>query len=189
MRTPIFAWALTAFLLAGCGDDALRYSEPVAINLKAKSADTTGGVVSDEKGITTESSNPYGQFINDAKAALDGRDPGSITLEKTEVLLGGNSTGVTRLGEIFTGDVEVLFQMNDTNNSYPAAAGAIAAAAPGGPITLDPGFTSSQVSSEDYAKLLSGSFKIVMRGPAATDFMTKGADADIQITFTFAAYE
>lgn len=185
---PTFAFASLA-VVAACGDDPLRYSEPVAINLKAKSADTTGGVVSDEKGINTESGNPYGKFVTDAKAQLGGRDPGSIELEATTVLLGAGSTGVTRLGEVYTGNVELLFEMNDTNNSFPAAAGPIAATDAGGPITLASGFGSDGVGSADYAKLLSGSFKVVIRGPAATDFMTKGADADIQVTMTFVAYE
>jgi hypothetical protein len=189
MRTVILAYSLTMLAAAGCSDDPLRYSEPVSINLKAKSADTVQGVVSDDKGITTESSNPYGKFVTDARAQLGGHDPGSITLDGTSLLLGAGSTGVTRLGEIFTGDVEVLFEMNDTNNSFPAAAGTIAATDGGGPITLDSTFASSQVGSEDYTKLIAGSFKVSMRGPAAADFMTKGADADIQITLTFAAFE
>jgi hypothetical protein len=189
MRPILLACTLIAVAAAGCSDDPVRFSEPVAINLKAKSADTVGGVVTDNKGITTESSNPYGKFISDAQAALGGRDPGAIALEGTAVLLGGNSTGVTRLGEVFTGNVEVLFEMNDTNNSFPAAAGTIAAADGSGPIALATTFASDALGTEDYVKLINGSFKVVMRGPAAADFMTKGADADIQITFTFAAYE
>ena len=107
-----------------CGDDPVSYSAPVGINLKAKSADTVNGVVSDEKGIKTESGNPYGAFVNDARKQL-GRDPGVIDVERVELFLGAGSTGVTALGEVFTGTVDVLFQMNDTNNSYPVAAGTI----------------------------------------------------------------
>jgi len=180
--------SISVLAITGCADDPLRYSEPVSINLKAKSADTVQGVVSDDKGITTENGNPYGKFVADARAEL-GRDPSSITLDATSVLLGAGSTGVARLGEVFTGDVEVLFEMNDTNNSFPAATGAIAASATGGPVALDAGFSSEAMAAADYDKLIAGSFKVVMRGPAAVDFMTKGADADLQITLTFAAYE
>ena len=49
--------------------DVYKRQEPVGINLKAKSADTTGGVVSDEKGITTESANPYGCLLYTSDAA------------------------------------------------------------------------------------------------------------------------
>ena len=186
--TRLIYVALGSFALAACGDDLVSYSEPVGINLKAKSSDTVNNVVTDEKGINTESGNPYGAFIADARREL-GRDPGSIDVDEVTVFLGAGSTGVTRLGEVFTGNVEVLFQMNDTNNSFAAAAGPIAATDTGGPINLSSTFSSSGLASADYAKLLSGSFKVVMRGPAATDFMTKGADANIQVTLTFAAYE
>lgn len=180
---------VSALLLAACGDDPLRYSEPVGINLKAKSADTTGGVVSDEKGITTESSNPYGEFVADARAQLDGKDPSEIALEQLTLTLGAGSTGVTRLGEVFTGQVDVLFVMNDTDNTVPAGGGEIAATAAGGPAALTASFTSTTLGAADLAKVIGGNFKVVIRGPAGADFATKGADADLQLTLTFAAYE
>jgi hypothetical protein len=173
-------------VLAACGSDPVSYSAPVGINLKAKSADTTGGVVSDEKGITTESGNPYGAFVSDATERL-GRDPGAIDVDGVTIFLGANSVGVTSLGEIFVGPVEVLFIMNDTNNSYPVATVAMDAATAAGPIALDIDFPG--VSEIDYPKLLNGSFQVVTRGPAAPSFETKGADADLQITLTFAAFE
>ncbi len=175
--------------VAGCSDDPVSYSAPVGINLKAKSADTTNGVVSDEKGITTESGNPFGAFITDAKQRLGGKDPSAISLDKVELFLGAGSTNVTKLGEVFDGTVEVLFQINDTNNSYPAASGAVPAATGAGPTELGAAFDSGALPEFDYLKLLNGSFKVVTRGPAASGFTTKGADADLQITLTFAAFE
>lgn len=181
--------AVTILALSGCSDDPVSYSAPVGINLKAKSADTTNGVVSDEKGITTESGNPYGAFIADAKQRLGGKDPSAISLDKVELFLGAGSTNVTKLGDVFDGTVEVLFQINDTNNSYPAASGAVPAATNAGPTDLGAAFDSGALPEFDYLKLLNGSFKVVTRGPAASGFTTKGADADLQITFTFAAFE
>jgi len=175
-------------LALGCGDDPISYSAPVGINLKAKSSDTTNGVVTDDKGISTESGNPYGAFVNDARAEL-GRDPGGIDVDEVTLFLGASSTGVTRLGEVFTGNVEVLFEMNDTNNSYPVAAGTVDASAASGPIEIAATFSSDGVPDLDYAKLLGGGFKVIVRGPAATGFTTKGADADVQVTLTFAAFE
>lgn len=179
---------LGSLTLAACGDDPVSYSAPVGINLKAKSSDTVNNVVSDEKGITTESGNPYGAFTSDARREL-GRDPGSIDVEEVTILLGAGSTGVTRLGEVFTGNVEILFVMNDTNNTYAVAAGTIDAAATGGPHELGASFDAGGVPALDYDKLVGGSFKVALRGPAATGFSTKGADADVQVTLTFAAYE
>ncbi len=175
-------------LVACGGDDPVSYSAPVGINLKAKSSDTVNNVVTDEKGINTESGNPYGAFVTDARREL-GRDPDQIDVEEVTVLLGAGSTGVTRLGEVFTGNVEILFIMNDTNNTYPVAAGTIAADATGGPLDLGSSFDAGAVPALDYDKLLGGNFKVVMRGPATTGFSTKGADANVQVTLTFAAFE
>jgi hypothetical protein len=181
----IFALASAA---AGCSDDPVNYSAPVGINLKAKSSDTVNSVVSDDKGITTESGNPYGAFVSDAKRTL-GHDPSAITVERVELLLGARSTGVTRLGEIFNGDVDVLFQMNDTDNSFPVARQSLGSATGGGPVPLGVVFNSDALGDADYTKLLGGGFKVIIRGAAAPEFMDKGADADLQITFTFAAFE
>ena len=58
-----------------------------------------------------------------------------------------------------------------------------------GPVAVDVAFESSAVPTADFAKLLGGSFKVVIRGPAAATFSTKGAQANLQVTFTFAAFE
>lgn len=181
--------AALALAVPACGDDPLSYSAPVAINLKVKSAETAFGAVMDDKGITTESGNPYGAFVSDARAALGGADPAVIEVDSVDLLLGANSVGVTKLGDVFGGPVEVLFEMNDTNNSYPVATTTIDATTGSGPVALAIGFEGTAMPANDYAKLLGGGFKVILRGAAATGFETKGADADLQVTFTFAAYE
>jgi hypothetical protein len=181
---------LALVLVAACGgDDPVKYSAPVGINLKAKSSDTQNNTVTNDKGITTESANPYGAFVTAAKDKLGGKDPSSITIDKVELFLGGSSTNVTRLGEVFDGTVDVVFQINDSNNSYPAASGPVPASSPAGPVELDSSFDSGALPDFDYLKLLGGGFKVVLRGPAAPGFSTKGAEADLQVTFTFAAFE
>jgi hypothetical protein len=181
--------ALASLTLVACGDDPVSYSEPVTINLKAKSSETVNNVVADDKGITTENSNPYGSFVANARTALGGKDPSTIALDSTTLTLGAASTGVLGLGEVFTGNVEVNFTTNDTNNTYPAAWGALAATDGSGPITLTSGFDTADVSATDFTKILGGSFKVGIRGPAGANFATKGADADLQVTLTFTAFE
>lgn len=176
------------FTTTACADDPLSYSAPVSINLKAKSSDTQNAVVTDEKSITSENGNPYGKFVSDAQDSL-GRDPALIDVDEVTIFLGANSTGVTTLGEVFNGEVSVLFQMNDTDNTYPVANRTFDPGTPAGPITFSLAFPADEVPDADYDKMLSGSFKVVVRGGAATGFETKGADADIQTTFTFAAFE
>src|SRR5262245_34636901 len=129
------AVATLALSFVACTDDPVSYSEPVGINLKAKSSDTTDAVVSDEKAISTEQSNPYGAFIANAQTSLGGGDPGRIEVDRVELLLGASSTGVTRLAEVFAGEIEVLFQMNDTGNSYPVAAHDMGLAVGQGPVS------------------------------------------------------
>ncbi len=172
--------------LAACGDDPLSYSGPVAINLKAESGAVNGTAISDEKGITTESGNPYGAFITDAQATL-GHDPSRVEIDQLALTLGAQSTGVTALDQVYAGDVDVLFLMNDTNNTYTA--GRISN--PTGPGPLDVGvlFDSAMVADQDWAKFVGGSFKVIIRGTAAADFASKGAKADLQLAFTFAAFE
>ena len=45
------------------------------------------------------------------------------------------------------------------------------------------------IVATDYPKLLGGSFKVITRGAAAPGFDGNGATANLQVTFTFAAFE
>jgi hypothetical protein len=186
MRFNAFAVLLGVLVLSGC--DPVSFSAPVGINLKAKAADVKTGVISEDKGITTESGNPYGAFINEARAKLEGKDPASIEIDSLTLLLGTQSSGVTALEQVFTGKVEVFFEMNDTDNSYPV--GNITNPKGSGPLELDVTFDSDTITGEDRTKLLGGSFETVIRGPAATSFAPPStAEAALQLTFTFEAYE
>jgi hypothetical protein len=175
-------WLLALF---GC-DSAVSYSAPVAINLKAKASDVQQNVVSDAKSITSEMGNPYGAFVSAAQQRL-GRAPSRIEVTGIGMVLGANSTGVTRLDQVFTGQVDVLFLMNDTNNTYPV--GHVINPIGAGPVVVTIDFDGAAVSSVDYPKLLNGSYSVVVRGPAAAGFASSGAQATIETAFTFAAYE
>lgn len=182
-KTPILAVAL----LAACGDDPVSYSAPVGIELKVKSGEVSpSNALTPEKGINTESGNPYGAFIADANRKL-GRDPGEIALDKVTITLGAQSTNLTGLEQVMTGDVYVSFLTNDTNNTFVAAHWPSPAGV--GPVAGHPSFDWSAVGDHDVAKMLGGSFKVVLNAPAAAEFATKGAEAVLQLTFTFSAYE
>ena len=182
MKLPL----ASLLLLAACGSDPVSYSAPVGIELHAKSGDVTQSVVTEQKDITTESGNPYGAFVNDAKAKLGGKDPSRIEIDKLTLTLGAQSTGVTTLDQVLSGDVDVAFLANSSNNTYDAAH--IMNPGTVGPDAMDPDFEWSTVATQDVAQMLGGSFKVVLRGPAAADFMSKGADATLQLTFTFTAF-
>ena len=174
-------------LVTACGSDPVNYSAPVGIELKAKSGDVTNAAVTELKDITTESGNPYGAFTNEAMAKLGGKTPSRIELSNLTLTLGAQSTGVAALEEVLTGDVDVAFIVNDTNNTYDA--GHIMNPTGVGPDTMDITFDWAQVAATDRTKMLGGSFKVVLRGPAAATFSSKGADASLQTTFTFDAFQ
>lgn len=173
--------------LAACSSP-VAHSAPVGIELKAKSGDVSGGVVSEEKGITTEAGNPYGAFVKEARVAL-GQDPGTIDLVDLTLLVGGKSTNVTELRQVFDGEVDVLFVMDDSHNTFPVGHAVIDAETAGGALPLEIDFDPEAFVGIDREKLLGGGFKIVLRGPAAADFSTKGAEAVLQATFVFEAFE
>lgn len=175
-----------ALFVAACGDDPLSHSGPVAINLKAKSADTTGGTVTSHKNINTETGNPFAAFIRNSENAL-GKSPGRIEVVSVNVLLGAGSTGVTTLGEIFTGTVRVDFKIN--SNTYPVASASLTAATGAGPIAFPVNFDCASLAPADWTKMLGSDFEVYITGPAAASFQSKGADANLQVTFNFASYE
>ena len=183
--TRFISFALLS-VAAACGEDPVSYSAPVGINLKAESGAVNGSAISDEKGITTESGNPYGAFVVDARAQL-GHDPSRIEIDQITLTLGADSTGVTGLEQVYAGDVDVLFQMNDTDNSYPI--GRVPDPTGSGPVDVGVLLESDAISDPDWPKFLAGSFKVIIRGTAAIDFASKGAKADLQLNFTFAAFE
>ena len=177
---------LALLSLAACGADPVSYSTPVGINLGVKSGEVSDNAISDEKAITTESGNPYGAFITDARAKL-GKDPTRIEIDHLTLTLGAQSNGVTKLEQVYTGDVDIAFIMNDTNNTYDAAH--VLNPTGVGPVDVSVAFHSDEVSPADFTKMLTGSFKVVIRGPAATTFSSNGAQANLQLNFTFAAFE
>ena len=177
--------SILSFSLLGSACGPVTASAPVGINLEVKAED--GRATLDEgKGITTENGNPYGAFISNAKKVL-GRDPSRVEVDSVTLFLGGKSSGVTGLEQVFGGRADVLFLMNDTNNSYPAAH--LDAPSGAGPVAMGVDWNGGAVTGADYTRLLGGSFKVVIRGPAAAGFQKKGPVADLQATFTFTAFE
>jgi hypothetical protein len=179
-------------LLAACGGkDPVSYSAPVGISLPVASKDASSGSISVGKNINTESGNPYGAFVNAARARI-GHDPSRIELAATTLkLLPGTSVGVNALEEVFTGPVTISFQMNGTNATYPAAQ--IVNPVGVGPVSLSVGFDSSSLPDADRASLLQGQFKVLLSGSppgGATGAFATGSDlADLVATFEFVAFE
>ncbi|NTX34213.1 hypothetical protein HUA78_07175 [Myxococcus sp. CA033] len=178
---------LAAQTLMGCGGDAVSYSAPVGINLKAKSSDTVNATVTSRKGISTESGNPFKVFVDAAREELDGKSPARIELTQLTLTLGASSVGVSSLAEVFTGRVDILFLIDDSSNTYVAGHGENPTGS--GPVAFIVDFDSEAMAEEDYTRFLAGRFDVVLRGTAAPTFTSKGADVDFQSTFSFTAFE
>lgn len=178
--------SLGLLAVAACGSDPVSYSAPVGITLKAKSGDVTGTTITEDKAITTETSNPYGTFVTDARTTL-GRDPQRIEVDHLTLTLGAQSTGVIALDEVFTGPVDVSMIMNDTGNTY--VIGSVTDPRGTGPVDVTVTLDGASVAPQDFTRYLTGSFKVVARGSAAAMFASKGAEATLQLTFTYAAFE
>lgn len=164
----------------------MSYSAPVGIELKAKSGDVTNNAITEDKSITTESGNPYGAFVADARAKL-GRDPSSIEIDKVTLTLNvAKSVNVSAIEQAVTGERAVQFVMNDTNNPFTVAH--FASPTGVGPVEGHVAFESGAVGPADYTKLVGGNFKVAMAAPTAAEFATKGAEASLTVTFTFSAY-
>lgn len=185
LRLPLLcAFAFTA---AACGDDPVSYSEPVGIQMTAASSDLNGGRVEEDKNINTESGNPYGAFVDNARAEVGG-DPSEIRVDEVSLTLDvGASSNVAALGLVFA-DVDVSFEMS-SGTIVPVAGLVLDAEADAGPIALDVGFDSDGISDADYADLLGGGFKVLLTGEAAAGFDVLDANADLEVTFLFTALD
>lgn len=180
--------ALSLLLLAACTDPPVTYSTPVGILLQARSSEATNGIVTDLKAITTEQGNPYGAFIAEARTQLAGKSPGAIVLGAATVTLADGSTGVSGLGEVFSGTLSIVFLIDDTNHSFGVATGQVAVMG-GSTLPLDVHFDSVALTELDYGKLLGGKFKVIARGTAAPGFADLGARGDLDVLLTFTAFE
>ena len=179
----------TVALIAACSHHTVAgFSEPVGITFSSvKPGDVVGTILEEQKNINTESGNPYGKFVNDAKAHLGGANPGEIDVSSTTFAVQPGGAFAT-LDQIFIGRVRVQFQMSSTGNVYavehidnPTGAG------PDGMIKdWDP--TLILASAGDYAELLGGQFKVIVVGPASPSF-TGGGNSTLQTTFDFVAFK
>ena len=84
-------------------------------------------------------------------------------------------------------DIDVALLVNNSNNTYDA--GHVTNPTGIGPVDMNPTFDWSTVAPLDRSEIINGSFKVVLRGPAASGFSAQGANAVLQTTFTFTAFE
>jgi len=172
---------LTLLALPACGDDPIAHSETVSLELSGiKPGDLKNGVASEEKNINTESGNPYGDFLKNARDALGGSDPGTIELVSAYMRVSSSSKNVIAFEDVLA-DAELFFSNSDTTipiGSVTSPTGSSVLIPIGEDVDFEPLRTA----------MLGGDFKVGIRGnavdPVSDDFELK-----ISLDLKFTAYE
>lgn len=178
---PLSLTLASLLALSSCGDDPVAHSETVSIKLSGlKNGDVDNGVYSEEKNINTESGNPYGEFLKNARAALGGKDPGAIELTSAFVRVHADSKNVATLEQVLA-DVELF--VSDSATTLPvgqkdAPTGSSVA------IPLDEELDYEPIA----ATLLGGDFKVGVRG-TAVDPLPSDFELKLTLDLKFTAYE
>jgi hypothetical protein len=174
------------FVLAtGCSDNTdvntVGYSGPVSINIdKFKDGDVRNNAFDSDKNVNTESGNPYGSFLQQARATL-GRAPAAVLVDSVTLTLGRDATGVTSF-EQFLGGPLVLYL---ANSSTTVNIGTVAQPTGAGPVNVTITATRATLAPINN-DLVNGSFKVGIRVPAATA-RPRSFDAKIATVLYFRA--
>ena len=183
-RWILFAAAVT---LAACGGKSVN-SGPIGVGISAEPGDVTNEVLTQDKGIGSDTGNPYHDFIVSAEGQLDNKAPTRLEISGLTLGLGASSQGVTTLDQVFgKGEVDVLFKVDPSNLTY--AVGHANDVTGAGPDDFTVDFNPDQLPASDLQALINGQAHVVIRGPAAATFPGSGAKADLELRFTFQASE
>ena len=182
--TPALAVLAVGLSMIGCEEDPVGAEDRIVIQLSGiKESDIVSGTVQKSKNVTTETSNPYGAFMQDARQTL-GREPSRIAVTMVQITLAGDSRGVASLADLFNGTVEVFLDA-DVGGTVPVAR--VSAPSGSGPIELE--MVSDEASlAPILAALLATNFRVGIRGSTART-ATDDFDARIDVRIGFAAFE
>lgn len=177
-----------AALAMGCGDDGTHndlntvgFSGPVNVRLdKFKDGEVRNNAFDSDKEISTESGNPYGSFLRDARAAL-GRDPAAVLVDRMTFTLAADSRGVTAFEQILAGTATVYFATSAVTVNIGTAVMPTGA----GPVSVQITATRSDLAPINSA-MINGHFKVGMRVPAAAG-RPASFDAKVSTTLYFRA--
>lgn len=169
----------------GCGDDlaanTVNFSGPVTINVdKFKDGDVRNDAFDSDKSISTESGNPYGAFLQQARGAL-GRAPAAVLVERVTLTLGRDSTGVTSFEQFLGGPLVVYLASSSTTVNI----GTVTQPTGAGPVEVTINATRDTLAPINN-DLVQGSFKIGIRVPAAAG-RPRNFDAKIATVIYFRA--
>lgn len=174
-------------LVAACGDTAgtnantVNFSGPVAINIdKFKDGEVRNEAFDVDKNVNTESGNPYGAFLQQARAVL-GRPPAAVLVDRATMTLGANSSGVTSFQQFLGGPLTLYL----ANSGTTVNIGTVAQPTGAGPIEVTITATRDTLAPIQN-ELIQGSFKVGVRVPAAAA-RPRSFDAKVSTVLYFRA--
>lgn len=179
---------LVLAMAAGCGAEdpantanTVNFSGPVSINIdKFKDGEVRNNAFDADKNISTESGNPYGMFLSQARATL-GRPPAAVVVDRVTLTLGRDSTGVTAFEQILGGPLTVYL----ASSSSTVNIGTVAQPTGAGPVEVVITATRDTLAPIN-SDLIQGSFKVGIRVPAAAS-LPRSFDAKVATVLYFRA--
>lgn len=179
---------LVLAMAAGCGSEdpanaanTVNYSGPVSINVdKFKDGEVRNNAFDADKSVSTESGNPYGMFLSQARATL-GRAPAAVVVDRVTLTLGRDSTGVTAFEQILGGPLVVYL----ASSSSTVNIGTVAQPTGAGPVEVVITATRDTLAPINN-DLVQGSFKVGIRVPAAAA-LPRSFDAKVATVLYFRA--
>jgi hypothetical protein len=162
----MFLLSAVMLAMAGCGDNlaanTVNFSGPVTINLdKFKDGDVRNNAFDSDKNVNTETGNPYGTFLQQARAAL-GRTPAAVLVERVTLTIGRDTRGVTSFEQFLGGPLVVYL----ANSSTTVNIGSVTQPTGAGPVEVTISATRDTLAPIN-SDLINGSFKVGIRVPAA----------------------
>ena len=176
---------LVLAMASGCGGEdpanTVNYSGPVSINIdKFKDGEVRNNAFDADKSVSTESGNPYGMFLSQARATL-GRAPAAVVVDRVTLTLGRDSTGVTAFEQILGGPLVVYL----SSSSSTVNIGTITQPTGAGPVEVVITATRDTLAPIN-SDLIQGSFKVGIRVPAAAA-LPRSFDAKVATVLYFRA--
>lgn len=179
---------LACAALVGCGDatggggaNTVNFSGPVPINVdKFKDDEVRNESFDADKSINSEPGNPYGAFLQQARAVL-GRPPAAVVLDRVTLTLGADARGVTAFEQFLGGPLTLYLATSRTTVNV----GTVTQPRGAGPVEVTITATRDTLAPLQE-ELTQGSFKVGLRVPAAAA-RPRSFDAKIATVLYFRA--
>ncbi len=186
MNRTVMLAALSVFLVAGCDSDPLGPVASPVITLTVNSmnaSDIEAGIIDKDENISTETGNPWGEFIRQAEGVC-AADPVAFEVTSASLALdAGGSSGVEALDEVLTGSTRVIFRSTQGSD---ADATQVEIASGTGPSALVVTATRTALTPL-LERLQGGDFHVAVQGETTRQ---EGEDfsMDVLVSFTVAAF-